>query len=151
MDTSIAVSFGELVDKLTILEIKKSKIKNQDKLKKIETELILLKEKASLLESENKKNYTKLFNELTEVNTKLWDIEDNIRKFESKKEFNDEFIELARSVYFLNDERFRIKSEINLIKALHHPNIITFINAWISKEKEQIHFITEMITGGSLR
>lgn len=113
MDTSIAVSFGELVDKLTILEIKKSKIKNQDKLKKIETELILLKEKASLLESENKKNYTKLFNELTEVNTKLWDIEDNIRKFESKKEFNDEFIELARSVYFLNDERFRIKSEIN--------------------------------------
>jgi hypothetical protein len=113
VDTSIAVSFGELVDKLTILEIKKSKIKNHDKLKKIETELILLKEKASLLESENKKNYTKLFNELTEVNTKLWDIEDNIRKFESKKEFNDEFIELARSVYFLNDERFRIKSEIN--------------------------------------
>lgn len=113
MDTSIAVSFGELVDKLTILEIKKSKIKNQDKLKKIETELILLKEKASLLESENKKNYTKLFNELTEVNTKLWDIEDNIRKFELKKDFNDEFIELARSVYFLNDERFRIKSEIN--------------------------------------
>ena len=48
-------------------------------------------------------------------------------------------------------ERPRIKSEINLIKALHHPNIITFINAWISKEKEQIHFITEMITGGSLR
>ncbi len=113
MDTSIPVSFGELVDKLTILEIKKSKIKNHDKLNKIETELILLKEKASLLERENKKNYIKLFNELTEVNTKLWDIEDNIRKFESKKEFNDEFIELARSVYFLNDERFRVKSEIN--------------------------------------
>tara|TARA_Y100000389_G_scaffold194421_1_gene224385 strand:- start:892 stop:1284 length:393 start_codon:yes stop_codon:yes gene_type:complete len=113
VDTSIPVSFGELVDKLTILEIKKSKIKNHDKLNKIETELILLKEKASLLERENKKNYIKLFNELTEVNTKLWDIEDNIRKFESKKEFNDEFIELARSVYFLNDERFRVKSEIN--------------------------------------
>ena len=113
MDTSIAVSFGELVDKLTILEIKKSKIKNLDKLEKIETELKILKEKASLLENENKKIYNKLFDELTEVNTKLWDIEDNIRKFELKKDFNDEFIELARSVYFLNDERFRIKSEIN--------------------------------------
>lgn len=113
MDTSIAVSFGELVDKLTILEIKKSKIKNQDKLEKIETELIILKEKASLLENANKKNYNRLFAELTEVNTKLWDTEDNIRKFELKKEFNDEFIELARSVYFLNDERFKIKSKIN--------------------------------------
>lgn len=113
MDTSIAVSFGELVDKLTILEIKKSKIKNLDKLEKIETELKILKEKASLLENENKKIYNKLFDELTEVNTKLWDIEDNIRKFELKKDFNDEFIELARSVYFLNDERFKIKSKIN--------------------------------------
>ena len=102
MDTSIAVSFGELVDKLTILEIKKSKIKNQDKLKKIETELILLKEKASLLESENKKNYTKLFNELTEVNTKLWDIEDNIRKFESKKEFNDNINYTDSKNYFID-------------------------------------------------
>lgn len=113
MDTSIAVSFGELVDKLTILEIKKSKIKNLDKLEKIETELKILKEKASLLENENKKIYNNLFDELTEVNTKLWDIEDNIRKFELKKDFNDEFIELARSVYFLNDERFKIKSKIN--------------------------------------
>ena len=113
MDTSIAVSFGELVDKLTILEIKKSKIKNLDKLEKIETELKILKEKASLLENENKKIYNKLFDELTEVNTKLWDIEDNIRKFELKKDFNDEFIELARSVYFLNDERFKVKSKIN--------------------------------------
>ena len=113
MDTSIAVSFGELVDKLTILEIKKSKIKNHDKLKKIETELKILKEKASLIENENKKIYNKLFDELTEVNTKLWDIEDNIRKFELKKDFNDEFIELARSVYFLNDERFKVKSKIN--------------------------------------
>jgi hypothetical protein len=113
VDTSIAVSFGELVDKLTILEIKKSKIKNLDKLEKIETELKILKEKASLLENENKKIYNKLFDELTEVNTKLWDIEDNIRKFELKKDFNDEFIELARSVYFLNDERFKIKSKIN--------------------------------------
>ena len=113
MDTSIAVSFGELVDKLTILEIKKSKIKNLDKLEKIETELKILKEKASLLENENKKVYNKLFDELTEVNTKLWDIEDNIRKFELKKDFNDEFIELARSVYFLNDERFKVKSKIN--------------------------------------
>ena len=113
MDTSIAVSFGELVDKLTILEIKKSKIKNLDKLEKIETELKILKEKASLLENENKKVYNKLFDELTDVNTKLWDIEDNIRKFELKKDFNDEFIELARSVYFLNDERFKVKSKIN--------------------------------------
>ena len=73
----------------------------------------ILKEKASLLENENKKVYNKLFDELTEVNTKLWDIEDNIRKFELKKDFNDEFIELARSVYFLNDERFKVKSKIN--------------------------------------
>lgn len=112
MRIEIPVSFGELIDKLTILEIKKSKITDNEKLKNIQLEFELL----------NKKYQTKLkdtnelqvfYDALLEVNHKLWKIEDKIRIFENNKEFNEEFIDLARSVYKLNDERFAIKNEIN--------------------------------------
>ena len=112
MRIEIPVSFGELIDKLTILEIKKSKITDNEKLKNIQLEFELL----------NKKYQTKLkdtielqvfYDTLLEVNHKLWKIEDKIRILENNKEFNEEFIDLARSVYKLNDERFAIKNEIN--------------------------------------
>ena len=112
MRIEIPVSFGELIDKLTILEIKKSKITDNEKLKNIQLEFELL----------NKKYQTKLkdtnelqvfYDALLEVNHKLWKIEDKIRILENNKEFNEEFIDLARSVYKSNDERFAIKNEIN--------------------------------------
>ena len=98
MRIEIPVSFGELIDKLTILEIKKSKITDNEKLKNIQLEFELL----------NKKYQTKLkdtielqafYDTLLEVNHKLWKIEDKIRILENNKEFNEEFIDLARSVY----------------------------------------------------
>lgn len=106
----IPVSIGELYDKYTILQIKKEKINNIDKLAYITTELTHLqplidKFKLDLAVVENIKN----------VNERLWEIEDNIRIKESKLEFDEEFINLARLVYKTNDERYSIKAMINNI------------------------------------
>ncbi len=112
MRIEIPVSFGELIDKLTILEIKKSKITNKEKLKKIQLEYELLNKKYQTILNDRKE--LQIFYEaLLKVNNKLWEIEDKIRIFENNKEFNDEFIDLARSVYKSNDERFAIKNDIN--------------------------------------
>ena len=113
MDITIPVAYGELVDKLTILNIKKRKITNLEKAKKIDIELEILEEKVKVLKNINDKEFSLLFKKLYDVNLKLWEVEDNIRIHELNNEFNDKFIELARSVYFLNDERFDIKSDIN--------------------------------------
>tara|TARA_B100001989_G_scaffold104189_1_gene72886 strand:+ start:1965 stop:2357 length:393 start_codon:yes stop_codon:yes gene_type:complete len=113
MDLKVSVSYGELVDKLTILNIKKIKITDSNKLKEINIELKILEEKAEVLKNSNADDYSKLFKKLYEVNLKLWEVEDRIRIHELNNEFNEKFIELARSVYFLNDERFEIKSDIN--------------------------------------
>tara|TARA_B100001250_G_scaffold13960_1_gene12224 strand:+ start:41949 stop:42341 length:393 start_codon:yes stop_codon:yes gene_type:complete len=113
MDLTVPVSYGELVDKLTILNIKKIKITDSKKIEKINIERKIFEDKVEILKDSNEKNYLKLFNKLYEVNLKLWEVEDSIRKHELNNEFNEKFIELARSVYFLNDERFNIKSEIN--------------------------------------
>ena len=113
MDITIPVAYGELVDKLTILNIKKRKITDLNKIKKIDIELEILEEKVEVLKSINDKKFSVLFKKLYDVNLKLWEVEDNIRIHELNNEFNDKFIELARSVYFLNDERFDIKSDIN--------------------------------------
>ena len=107
----IDVSIGELVDKVTILFIKRKKIKSKQKLNNIVTELMLLQK--SMEELGITINSTE-FKRLEEVNLRLWDIEDKIRIKESKQEFDDEFIKLARSVYFENDKRAEIKREINL-------------------------------------
>ena len=107
----VEVSNGELIDKYTILLIKNLKIKDKDKLKNVNNELNILKPYVDELDS--KYDLLKLIHQLQEINTKLWNIEDNIRKKEKSKEFDNDFIDLARSVYYTNDERANIKLEIN--------------------------------------
>ena len=108
----VEVSVGELLDKISILEIKKSKINNTSKLKFINQEYQILK---SELEKniKNLEKIEKLFNNLKAVNLKLWGIEDDKRKCEKDKNFGEKFIKLSRNVHFLNDERAKIKLEIN--------------------------------------
>jgi hypothetical protein len=106
----VEVSNGELVDKVTILAIKLKKIKSPEKLKNIKKEYdFLLESMKSIGINANTNEYKDLFN----VNKTLWEIEDKIRLKEMSKEFDGEFIELARSVYFNNDKRFEIKKKIN--------------------------------------
>ena len=108
----VEVSIGELLDKISILEIKKEKIKDPKKLKFVFTEYLILKEQ---LEKNVKieKKLEKLFQYLKDINNKLWDIEDEKRNCEKNKDFSDNFIKLSRDVHFLNDERAKIKLEIN--------------------------------------
>ena len=105
----VEVSIGELLDKITILEIKKSNMTGV-KLKNVDKELDLLK---YTLQVKNLEIDVDLVNDLKEVNNKLWEIEDKIRLHESKQNFDQDFIELARSVYKENDRRAAIKKEIN--------------------------------------
>jgi hypothetical protein len=107
------VSVGELIDKLSILQVKKTKITNEEKLEYINKEFELLYNLSSVY-LDNKQLET-LYHILVKTNSKLWDIEDQLRVLESEKKFNDEFVELARNVYFTNDERFSLKNQINKI------------------------------------
>ena len=108
----VEVSVGELVDKISILEIKKEKIKDAGKLKFINDEHSILKDE---LEQNIKPNdkLNELFQSLKEINSKLWIIEDDKRLCEKNKDFTENFIKLSRDVHFLNDERAKIKLEIN--------------------------------------
>jgi hypothetical protein len=107
----VEVSIGEILDKLTILAIKKQKILDPQKLVHIEKEYDILEEKSrQYLNSEEVKN---VFEELIEVNSKLWVIEDDLRDLESQKRFDEEFVEKARLVYMTNDHRFALKNRIN--------------------------------------
>jgi len=108
------ISAGELFDKITILEIKKEKISNNEKLVDVEKELSSLKDTVEKF-IPNQSNILKHVNDLKEINLKLWDIEDGKRAAEKKKKFDDKFIELARNVYKLNDERAKIKLAINTV------------------------------------
>jgi|TARA_Y100000004_G_C8630413_1_gene292694 hypothetical protein len=110
MIIKVPISFGELVDKITILRIKQNKIDDKEKRKFIEDELQVL---VRYFSSYSSVDIVREFTELETVNKKLWDIEDKLRVKESKKEFDKEFIELARSVYFTNDKRAEIKKKIN--------------------------------------
>jgi len=103
------ISIGELIDKITILEIKKSKLQNS-KLENVLKELSYLRR---LMEKNKIEINDYLFTQLKEINLTLWDIEDQIRIKEKNKEFDNTFIELARSVYFKNDKRAEIKKSIN--------------------------------------
>jgi len=107
----IEVSIGEVVDKVTILEIKKEKFQNAEKLANVVKEYELLKKD---IEAVGITTDSDEFQRLKNVNLKLWHIEDDIRIEESKQNFGDTFIQLARSVYFENDDRAAIKKEINL-------------------------------------
>ncbi len=113
MDRILAeISAGELVDKITILEIKKNKISNQEKLADVEKELSSLTQTMKkFITDENK--ILSFKKELKEVNTKLWNIENEKRAAEKKQEFGESFISLARSVYKLNDKRASLKLSIN--------------------------------------
>jgi hypothetical protein len=108
----VEVSVGELLDKISILEIKKEKIKDNEKLKFICLEHEILKEQLDKNVKSNKK-LEDLFQSLKEINAKLWIIEDDKRMCEKKSEFKEKFIELSRDVHFLNDDRSKIKLEIN--------------------------------------
>ena len=108
----VEVSVGELLDKISILEIKKEKIKDTESLKFIDEEYNVLKaELDKNIKSDNKLN--DLFNSLKEINSKLWVIEDEKRLCEKNKDFGEKFIKLSRDVHFLNDNRAKIKLEIN--------------------------------------
>ena len=108
----VEVSIGELLDKISILEIKLEKIKDQDKLKFISDEHAVLKNQLDKNVKSNDK-LEKLFQSLKEINSKLWVIEDEKRLCEKEKDFTEKFIKLSRDVNFLNDDRAKIKLEIN--------------------------------------
>ena len=108
----VEVSVGELLDKISILEIKQEKIKDLEKLKFINEEHSILKDQLnSNVKSDQKLN--ELFESLKKINAKLWVIEDDKRQCEKGKDFADNFIKLSRDVHFLNDDRAKIKLEIN--------------------------------------
>jgi hypothetical protein len=122
----IEVSNGELVDKVSILSIKLEKIKSPEKLVNIKKEYdLLLEDMKKLGIDENTEEYKKLI----EVNTALWEIEDKIRIKEADQKFDDEFIQLARSVYFKNDERFELKKKVNEMSG-----------SFLAEEKEYVKY-----------
>ena len=107
----VEVSVGELLDKISILEIKKEKIKDPEKLKFISNEHSILRDQLKKnVKSDDKLN--KLFQDLKDINAKLWVIEDDKRDCEKNKDFGDKFIKLSRDVHFLNDDRAKIKLEM---------------------------------------
>ena len=108
----VEVSLGELLDKISILEIKQEKIKDSEKLKFINEEHSILKNQLNNnVKSDQKLN--ELFESLKQINAKLWVIEDDKRQCEKEKDFTETFIKLSRDVHFLNDDRAKIKLEIN--------------------------------------
>ena len=109
----VEVSIGELLDKISILDIKKDKIKDETKLDHILNEYKILKEEYDN-KVKNDDKLSKLYTSLKEINSKLWVIEDEKRLCEKNADFGDEFIKLSRDVHFLNDERAKIKLEINI-------------------------------------
>jgi len=108
----VEVSVGELLDKISILEIKKEKIKDSEKLKFINNEYEVLKDQLDKNVKSDEK-IDKLFQSLKEINAKLWIIEDDKRLCEKNSDFSEKFIKLSRDVHFLNDDRGKIKLEIN--------------------------------------
>ena len=108
----VEVSIGELLDKISILEIKQEKIKDPEKLKFINKEHSILKDQLEKnIKSDDKLN--NLYQSLKEINAKLWVIEDDKRQCEKDKDFGEKFVKLSRDVHFLNDDRAKIKLEIN--------------------------------------
>ena len=108
---NIPVSVGELVDKISILQIKLNKIKDPSKLEIVSTELRQLVDKSQ--DYLVRYDLDDLLAQLRHVNSELWDVEDKLRIMERDGDFSDKFIELARAVYFLNDKRFSLKNQVN--------------------------------------
>jgi hypothetical protein len=121
------ISAGELLDKISILEIKLKKIEDKNNLKEIKKEYkILQKIQNSSIKFDDK--IMKLFDSIKKVNIKLWNVEDKLRICEKNKDFGKKFIELAREVYFNNDKRSKIKSEINKILGSNIREVKQYVN-----------------------
>ena len=129
MKVEIEVSFGELLDKLSILEIKSTKITDPNKLKNVNNEFSKLKKISEKIKKQNPEKFNFFYSKLLTTNNKLWKIEDEIRICEKNNIFENTFIKLARDIYFTNDERFEIKNEINL-----------YYNSGVVEEKEYIEY-----------
>ena len=112
MGINVSISIGELIDKITILEIKLEKINENDKKQNIKHELDLLNIEYIKIQELNKEIET-YFKQLKEINLELWDIEESIRDCERRNNFDSEFVELSRKIYIKNDLRFEIKNKIN--------------------------------------
>ena len=109
----VEVSVGELLDKISILEIKKEKIKDSERLKFINNEYNILKDQLDKNVKSDKK-LEEFFNNLKKTNLKLWSIEDDKRMCEKNSDFGEKFIKLSREIHFLNDDRSKVKLEINI-------------------------------------
>ena len=112
MKVSVPISLGELLDKISILEIKNKKILNESKILNIKKELNGLKKVLDELNI-NSSESNSLYNKLYKINLTLWEIEDSIRVLEKNEDFGEKFIKLARAVYKTNDQRFEVKNDIN--------------------------------------
>ena len=113
MKINLPASIGELFDKITILEIKKLKIKDKTKLKIVNQELSLLK-KVVLTKRINRRKLAPIIKQLKNINLQLWNVEDKLRIFEKNKSFKKDFVNYARKVYRMNDKRAFLKNEINI-------------------------------------
>ena len=111
----VEVSNGELLDKLTILEIKLKNIEDSDKLVNIQNEFDVLNPLAEDIFDDNNSDLQNHYMELADINSQLWKIEDDIRECEKNKEFGEKFVELARAVYITNDKRCEVKKIINIV------------------------------------
>ena len=109
----VEVSVGELLDRISILEIKKEKISNLESIKFIEKEYLILKDQLNKNIKSDKK-LEEFFNNLKKTNLKLWSIEDDKRMCEKNSDFGEKFIKLSREIHFLNDDRSKVKLEINI-------------------------------------
>ncbi len=113
MKINLPASIGELFDKITILEIKKLKIKDKTKLKIVNQELSLLK-KVVITKRINRRKLAPTIKQLKNINLQLWNVEDKLRIFEKNKSFKKDFVNFARKVYHMNDKRAFLKNEINI-------------------------------------
>lgn len=113
----IQVSNGEILDKYSILKIKMGRIEDSEKLNNVREEYENLTPNVDLIFKKTPDSLNQLYEDLLRVNTQLWEIEDEIRECERTSDFSDKFVQLARSVYFTNDERARIKKEINILSS----------------------------------
>lgn len=122
----IKVSVGELIDKYSILQIKKTNITDTVKIEKVEKEINALLE--SVLFYLRNENINTIYKELLKVNTELWNTEDALRILEKQKKFDDSFISYARNVYYLNDQRYKLKNDINLLTDSDIKEVKEYIN-----------------------
>ena len=129
MKIEIPISCGELIDKLTILEIKLINVKDDEKKKHIQNEYDYLSNVSQKLQEVDLEKYKNFYTKLLDINQLLWKIEDDIREQESKSMFKEKFISLAREVYKTNDSRFAVKNEINI-----------FYDSDIQEQKELISY-----------